>query len=307
MFAQGQAAKTQGGLGIGLTLVRKLIELHGGRVEALSPGRGQGSTVQVYLPLARAQGTAAVEPRRHQADRASGIEGRHILVVDDNRDAATSLARALELRGGARVQVAHDGRSVLEALAQAPPQVVILDIGLPDIDGHEVARRIRSRPEWSEVWLIAMTGLGDTAVRRRSLAVGFDHHLVKPVPFDRLDQVLAASVGRRAAVEGRLADIEAPQVATLRAPASEGLRSVDAFAASLLHDLAQPLSSAACYMMAAKTLAGQAGHVAEPLHHALASVEEQMEHARKLLELLRGVLAQPEPNESAGSTGDLHA
>src|SRR5262249_5465198 len=159
--------RSQGGLGIGLTLVRSLVQMHGGRVEAKSAGMGQGSEFSVRLPLAAAD-SAHAEGRSHRQSSASGVlSPNRLLVVDDNRDAADSLAMMLRFRGS-DVQVVYDGPAALEAMATYRPQVVLLDIGMPGMDGHEVARSIRMRPEFGEVVLVAMTGWGQEDDRRRS-------------------------------------------------------------------------------------------------------------------------------------------
>lgn len=166
LFQQGDPSQLQvhGGLGIGLSLVKSLVELHGGRVEARSPGPGLGSELLVHLPLPPGEtlspggpGTSSepddlpIEESRTQA------EGLLVLVADDNRDAADSLADLLGLRGAA-VRIAYDGPSALECLDRERPSLVILDIGMPGMDGHEVARRIRARPDCRDIRLVAMTG-----------------------------------------------------------------------------------------------------------------------------------------------------
>lgn len=307
LFAQGQASPTriQGGLGIGLTLVRKLVELHGGRVEAFSAGPGRGSEMQVYLPVARGAASDSLNPSRVSGSVLRDSAGQRILVVDDNRDAATSLARLLDLKG-ATVRVAYDGRSALSALEAEPAEVVILDIGMPDLSGHEVARRIRARPEWDRVRLIAMTGLGEPANGQRSLEAGFERHLVKPVPLDVLDEVLsrqpgdtAASHQARRAIGPREHPAPGPPD---RVPLSPGHGIGGPLAASLLHDLAQPLSSAGCYALAARTLAARSNDLTPPLSDALKGVEEQVQIASGVLTLLREVLTRSDagPGSSAG-------
>lgn len=296
MFAQGHSAPGQirGGLGIGLTLVRRLVELHSGRVEACSAGPDRGSQIHIHLPLAAGGPVAAGQPVPPADGLRHDYKGRRILVVDDNRDAATSLAKALALKG-ARVRVAHDGRSVLAMLEACPAELVILDIDLPDLDGHEVARRIRARPGWAQIRLIAMTGLGHAAARRRSLEVGFDHHLVKPVSFDVLDQLLAFSplemAGRSRAPTGTDQAADAEPSAPDSLPTAAGLAVMDcASAASLLHDLAQPLSAAGCLAVAARMLAGRVCAEATPVHEAIHGIEEQVQVASRILDQLRKLL-----------------
>jgi PAS domain S-box-containing protein len=185
--------RSRGGLGIGLSLVKLLVELHGGRITARSAGPGRGSEFVVRLPV------LTEAPRRHTARRAAdrpqpatSPPRRRVLVVDDNVDAANSLAKVLSRVYDQEVRVAHDGPSALEAAEEFRPEAVILDIEMPDMDGHEVARRLRGLPNLDEVVLIALTGWGQEDDRRRSKAAGFDHHLVKPVESDVLLGVLAA-------------------------------------------------------------------------------------------------------------------
>jgi PAS domain S-box-containing protein len=187
MQADRSAARSQGGLGIGLTLVRQLVELHGGSVHAASPGLGQGSEFTVRLPaLASAPALAEPKPR---AGRAAPARARRILVVDDNEDVADSLALVLRL-GGHDVRVAHDGPAALEAAHAYRPEVVLLDIGLPGMTGYEVARRLRQQPPAGLALLIALTGYGQEEDRRRSCEAGFDVHLTKPVDPADLKELL---------------------------------------------------------------------------------------------------------------------
>jgi PAS domain S-box-containing protein len=181
--------RSQGGLGIGLTLVKTLVELHGGTVEADSGGPGQGSEFVVRLPLGREAGAPA--PVTGQAAGAGSAPGSplRVLVVDDNRDAAESLAVLLRLWGH-EVRTAHDGQSGLKAACSYRPQFVFLDIGLPGLDGYAVARRLREEFA-AGMRLVAMTGYGQEEDRRRSHAAGFDRHLVKPVELESLREVLA--------------------------------------------------------------------------------------------------------------------
>jgi len=177
------------GLGIGLTLVRRLVEMHGGSVEAESAGPGLGSTFTVHLPLAADRS----EPRESMRStrNACGDAAMRILVVDDNVDAAESLAMLLELNGH-HTRLAHTGESALAAAAEFQPQAVFLDIGLPGLNGYEVARRLRasSNPQ-QRLLLIALTGWGTEEDRRQAHAAGFDRHLVKPVDLDKLVDALA--------------------------------------------------------------------------------------------------------------------
>jgi CheY-like chemotaxis protein len=179
--------RAQGGLGIGLTMVRALIDLHGGRVFAQSPGLGRGSTFVVELPLAA--GSPAAEDDAPAASSEHATDGSfRVLVVDDNRDAAESLCTILRLLGH-QADVAHDGREALAKIEQLVPELVLLDLGLPELDGFEVARRVIAaghRP-----WLVALTGYGAEADRRRSREAGFDEHFVKPLEMKALRGILS--------------------------------------------------------------------------------------------------------------------
>jgi PAS domain S-box-containing protein len=176
--SEGSLARSEGGLGVGLTLVRSLVEMHGGRVEAHSPGLGQGSEFIVHLP-ARLPVEAAV-PAPQPATAAAPSRGLKVLVVEDNIDAAESLATLLRLWNH-EVTVVHDGRSALDAARDQHPEVVLLDIGLPGLDGYQVARHLREDVGLDHALLVAMTGYGQPEDRRRSHEAGIHHHFVKPV------------------------------------------------------------------------------------------------------------------------------
>jgi len=186
MQVDPHGGRAQGGLGIGLTLVKRLVEMHDGRVEARSEGRGRGSEFIVRLPVA--VGSATATPQEAQ-DEARVARTRRVLIVDDNKDAAESLAMLLDILGvGTRVE--RSGPDGLSALPAYRPDVVILDIGMPGMDGHEVARRIRARSEFDDVLLVALTGWGQAEDRRRSRLAGFDHHLTKPASLEDLQRLL---------------------------------------------------------------------------------------------------------------------
>jgi len=216
IFTRGERSsrRNQSGLGIGLALVRRLTEMHGGRVEASSDGVGMGSCFSVRLPLSVKEIAATKAGRRVH----SSIDELSVLVVDDNKDAAESLAMLLRT-AGAEIHIAHDGPTALAAFERSEPHVVLLDIGMPDMDGCEVARRLReiARPE--RVALVALTGWGQDEDRRRVREAGFDHHLVKPVELAALQALLAALPRRRrvAAAEGALHEDAVDPAAELEA------------------------------------------------------------------------------------------
>ena len=177
--------RSQGGLGIGLTLVRRLMELHGGSVQALSEGPGLGSEFVLRMPsIARVAAGAGAGDRAPSPDREPS-ECYRILIVDDNADSARSLSRLLRLSGH-EVSTVHDGPAALEQIEALDPEFIFLDIGLPGMDGYEVARSIRRRSDAGGVVLVALTGYGREEDRRRSHDAGFDHHLVKPVELETL-------------------------------------------------------------------------------------------------------------------------
>lgn len=179
---------SQTGLGIGLTLARSLVEMHGGSISAESEGAGRGSRFVVRLPLSTAKTTSGTRPTSSApAMKAS----QRVLVVDDNGDAADTLGALLEILG-AEVQVAYDGSAALRAMDAFQPRVVVLDLGMPGMDGYEVARRIRELPASRQPTLIALTGWGQEKDRQLTEAAGFDHHLIKPVDIRALQAVLAS-------------------------------------------------------------------------------------------------------------------
>jgi signal transduction histidine kinase len=181
--------RSEGGLGIGLTLVRSLVALHGGRVAAFSDGPGQGSEFVVHLPALPAE---AVSNEGDSVDcpvPGQAVPSRRILVVDDNQDSAESLAMLLRIYGHT-VRTAYDGPAALNVAHDFSPDVVLLDIGLPGFSGMEVVRRIRSDPGFRDALVVAMTGYGQDEDRQRSQAAGFNAHLVKPVDLDRLQSLL---------------------------------------------------------------------------------------------------------------------
>ncbi|TFZ07883.1 ATP-binding protein [Ramlibacter humi] len=184
------AARAQGGLGIGLSIVRSLVELHGGRVQARSGGLGHGSMFEVRLPLA--EGSVAQPPDRRGAMswQMPSDDGPLVLVVDDNRDAADSLAAMLEMMG-ARAQVVYGGPDALAAVDQYRPQLVLLDLGMPGMDGYEVVSRLAGHPHRGQMHIVALTGWGQAEDRQRTREAGFDDHLVKPAEIEALELVLS--------------------------------------------------------------------------------------------------------------------
>jgi CheY-like chemotaxis protein len=185
--------RMQGGLGIGLALVKRLVEMHNGTVEARSEGLGKGAEFVVRLPALNEDHGATQQPQVKSAANESAVHSLEyrILVVDDNEDSAESMGELLQLSGNT-VQSARDGLEALEAVARFEPHVVLLDIGLPKMDGYEVCQAIRRNQSKRRPFVVALTGWGQDNDRRKSLEAGFDHHLVKPVSFDVLMQLLAS-------------------------------------------------------------------------------------------------------------------
>lgn len=196
MFEQGPSSQlAAGGLGIGLALARGLVLLHGGTIEAQSAGEGHGSTFVVRLPRAAQAPPVAPQPTARPPRTA---DLARVLVVDDNRDAADSLALWLDLRGYA-VRTAHDGHAALQAVATFRPQVVLLDLGMPRMDGFEVVRRLRAADDGRVAAVVALTGWGQEHDRERTRAAGFDHHLTKPVDLEALEDILRSAAKQSSA------------------------------------------------------------------------------------------------------------
>jgi CheY-like chemotaxis protein len=190
MFSQvkGVLDRSEGGLGIGLALVKGIVNLHGGRIEAVSAGLGQGSEFRLWLPMpaAASTGTKSIIRNGFQLP----IATRRILVVDDNRDAAQSLGFLLEQSGHA-IGLAHDGSQALVTASDFRPDIAFLDIGLPNMNGYELAHAIRNEPWGERVVLIALTGWGHQDDKRRAREAGFNGHLTKPVDPDRIEALIA--------------------------------------------------------------------------------------------------------------------
>ncbi len=191
LFAQAErsADRSLGGLGLGLALVKSLVELHGGAVGCESAGEGQGSRFFACLPC-----LAGAEPGRdapaEKLPSAPASTALRILVVDDNIDAAVTLAMLLEVSGH-EVQIEHGALAALERARSMKPQACLLDIGLPEMDGKELARRLRAEPATAGATLVAVTGYGQDSERAQVMAAGFDRHLVKPVDLQQLEAILA--------------------------------------------------------------------------------------------------------------------
>jgi signal transduction histidine kinase/ActR/RegA family two-component response regulator len=205
LFTQADRARAaaQGGLGIGLTLVKRLVEMHGGTIAARSEGPGKGSEFIVRLPAviplslagkgARGGGKAPAPIDGHHAPRAPY---RHVLIVDDNEDAAASLQMLLATVG-VDAQIANDGLTALQIIEQTPPELVFLDIGMPDMDGYEAARRIRQRHGANAMVLVALTGWGQPHDRKRTHEAGFNYHLVKPADLEEVKALVGGEIQER--------------------------------------------------------------------------------------------------------------
>jgi two-component system, chemotaxis family, CheB/CheR fusion protein len=191
MFSQvtSAAERSRGGLGIGLSVVKRLVDLHGGSVTVASAGPGQGSAFSVRLPILDDKPRALLEP---PAKKRPAATARRVLIVDDNTDSAAALAMLLKSSGN-KTATAHDGLAAVAAVESFRPDVVLLDLSLPKMDGYEAARRIRSEPWGKDVVLVALTGWGQEEDRRRSKEAGFDEHMVKPVDFDALMKLVASA------------------------------------------------------------------------------------------------------------------
>ena len=190
MFVQERrnGVGTQEGLGIGLNLVYRLVKMHGGTVEAMSEGKDRGSEFVVRLPLSE-----VIAPKKNgepEKVEPAGPEGLRVLVVDDNQDAAEVLRMLLE-SVGFNAEAVNSGAAALTAIPEYRPDVILMDIGMPGMSGHDVARRIREQPQFDDIKLVALTGWGQEEDRRESKASGFDHHLTKPVNFKMLKDLLA--------------------------------------------------------------------------------------------------------------------
>ena len=192
LFVQGERslARTEGGLGVGLTIVRQLVTLHGGSVTARSEGIGKGSEFIVLLPILPRESLSTIALPDTSATASDGK--RRVLVVDDNRDSADMLEALLTMFGH-DVHTAYDGPSALAAATKYGPDVVLLDIGLPGMNGYDVAERLRNSPRFRRTTLIAFTGYGQEEDRQRARDAGFDDYLVKPVDPTTLAKIIAAT------------------------------------------------------------------------------------------------------------------
>ncbi len=226
LFRQGPQAsdRAQGGLGLGLAIVRNIAELHGGRVSAASDGPRKGSTFTVWLPRAEARRETAEPPLRRRRSASEGANSRRILVVDDNRDSTEALALLLARRGH-KVEVAHDAVAGLKGALAFRPTVALLDIGLPEMDGYELARRLKAKRSLRHMRLIAVTGYGQPSDREKALDAGFSEHVTKPFEFERLAELIeAGDVATGPSSARRSVSLRAPREAR-RAPPSRRRRA----------------------------------------------------------------------------------
>jgi CheY-like chemotaxis protein len=193
MFMQVESSRnrSQGGLGIGLTLVRRLVEMHGGKIEARSAGLRKGSEFLVRLPALAEPAPESARKTAKDSSTQMANGTRHVLIVDDNVDLAESMALLLRLYGH-EVRLAYDGLAALEEAYAYRPDVMFLDLDLPKLDGYEVARRLRLEPAMRDMKLVAMTGYGQEEDRRLTQEVGFQLHMVKPVDFNKVEELLSS-------------------------------------------------------------------------------------------------------------------
>jgi len=191
MFSQVNRTleRSTGGLGIGLALVKGLVEMHGGTVTAESAGPGQGSTFTVLLPKLEASASESSSGVTANEGRTPGVSKRRIMVVDDNQDSAESMAQMLRLFDN-EVVVAHDGLAAVEIAERVRPEIVLMDVGMPRMNGYDATRRIREQPWGRDLVVIALTGWGQDNDRERSEQAGCDGHLVKPVSLSNLEEML---------------------------------------------------------------------------------------------------------------------
>ena len=187
MQEERSLARTRGGLGLGLGLAKGLIELHGGTIEVHSAGVGQGAEFVLTLPLATPVSQASSAP---VGGARSPAAGRQVLIIEDNMDFALTLSEALKLEGH-RVRIARDGASGIAIAREQKPDVVLCDIGLPDVDGYEVARVLREDESLRSTRLVAVSGYAQPEDKQRAKEAGFDAHLAKPTPLDELNAILA--------------------------------------------------------------------------------------------------------------------
>jgi two-component system CheB/CheR fusion protein len=189
LFVQGERSidRSQGGLGIGLTLVKSLVEMHGGEIRAKSAGAGQGSEFSVFLP--RVEAPVQAEVKVIPMDQVSTATPVRVLIVEDNIDAAETLAEVLGLLGH-EVVVTNDGLAALEAARNVAPRAVVCDLGLPGMTGFDIAKKLREMPSMAGSLLVALSGYGRAEDRRRAVEAGFDVHLTKPVDPNRLAEIL---------------------------------------------------------------------------------------------------------------------
>src|SRR5262249_14738110 len=191
MQIESSTHRSHGGLGIGLTLVRRLVEMHGGKIEARSAGLGKGSEFLVRLPAPTNSAFESVRKPAEDFPAQNPSGARRVLIVDDNVDSAESMAVLLRFQGH-EVRLAYDGQAALEEAHAFRPEVMFLDLDLPKVDGYEVARRLRLEPAMRDMTLVAITGYGQEEDRQRTQAAGFQSHMIKPVDFDEIEELLSS-------------------------------------------------------------------------------------------------------------------
>lgn len=284
LFIQSERSldRAQGGLGIGLTLVHQLVQRHEGVVKAFSEGPGKGSTFTVEFPIVRPP--AKSEPAAAHAGYSRNLR---IVVVDDNVGAAMLLAKLLGMLGDHQVITAHDGNSALETVRKTHPDMVLLDIGLPGMNGYQVARGIREQPELNDVLLVALTGYGQKEDRQRSLEAGFDEHRIKPPSIDQMKEIFQHPKLKRDSHQVASSSATARKPRLAHATGSQGPDHATHFTSDELSTLRHDLGNVAHVLSMISELYLQPNADPEMMHQAKKAVDLEVGTLRSLMERLR--------------------